>query len=120
MSCMFIFSTLSAENCNTSIEPLGWLVIIPDLKNLANLDTGATHNDVAALLHAAPGACFVFVVRCSVGVLVASDGMYVCGPACCACCGVLQRRHNSDAFLKCLGGPPRVSADHQLARYSDA
>ena len=30
---------------------------------------------------------------------------YVCvyGPACCACCGVLQRRHNSDAFLKRLG-----------------
>ena len=27
----------------------------------------------------------------------------VCGPACCACCGMLQRRHNFDAFLKRLG-----------------
>ena len=38
-----------------------------------------------------------------VGVPVANVGMYVRGPACCACCGVLQRRDNSDAFLKRLG-----------------
>ena len=56
------------------------------------LDTGATHNAVAALLHASAGACFVFVVCC----------VCVCGPACCACCGVLQRRHNFDEFLKRL------------------
>ena len=37
-----------------------------------------THNAVDALLHAAPGACFVFVVCCSVGVPVANVGMYVC------------------------------------------
>ena len=42
------------------------------------VDTGATHNAVANLLHAAPGACFVFVVCCSVGVPVANVGMYVC------------------------------------------
>ena len=42
------------------------------------------------------------VVCSSVGVPVADVGMYVCGPACCACCGVLQRRHNFDAFLKRL------------------
>ena len=43
------------------------------------------------------------VVCSSVGVPVANVGMYVCGRACCACCGVLQRRHNFDAFLKRLG-----------------
>ena len=42
------------------------------------------------------------VVCCCVGVPVADVGMYVCGPACCACCGVLQRRHNFDTFLKRL------------------
>ena len=40
-------------------------------------DTG-THNAVDALLHAAPNACYVFVVCCSVGVPVAHVGMYVC------------------------------------------
>ena len=34
---------------------------------------------------------------------VGDVGMYACGLACCACCGVLQRRHNFDAFLKRLG-----------------
>ena len=40
-------------------------------------DTGATHNPVAALLHAAAGACLVFVVCCSVGVQVVDVGTYV-------------------------------------------
>ena len=66
-------------------------------------DTGATHNAVAALLHAAAGACFVFVVCCCVGVPVVNVGMYVCDPAHCACCGVLQRRRSFDAFLKRFG-----------------
>ena len=38
-----------------------------------------------------------------VGVPVANAGMCECGPACCACCGVLQRRHNFDAFLHRFG-----------------
>ena len=66
-------------------------------------DTG-THNAVSALLHAAAGACFVFVVCCCVGVPVVDVGMYVCGAACYACCGVLQRRHNFDVFLKRIIG----------------
>ena len=44
-----------------------------------------------------------FVVRCCVGVPVVDVGMCVCGAACSARCGVLQRRHNFDAFLKRLG-----------------
>ena len=66
-------------------------------------DTG-THNAVSALLHAAAGACFVFVVCCCVGVPVVDVGMYVCGAACYACCGVLQRRHTFDPFLKRIIG----------------
>ena len=50
-----------------------------------------------------PGACFVLWCVALVGVPVANVGMNVCGPACCACCGMLQRRHKSDAFLKHLG-----------------
>ena len=42
------------------------------------VDTGATHNTVAALLHAAAGACFVFVVCCSVALPIADVGVYVC------------------------------------------
>ena len=34
---------------------------------------------------------------------VVDVGMFVGGAACDACCGVLQRRHNFDAFLKRLG-----------------
>ena len=41
-----------------------------------------------------------FVVRCSVCVQVVDVGMYVCGVVCYACCGVLQRRHRFNAFLK--------------------
>ena len=67
-------------------------------------DTGATHNAVSALLHAAAGACFVFVVCCCcVGVPVVDVGMYVCASACYACCGVLQRRHSFDEFAKRIG-----------------
>ena len=65
-------------------------------------DTG-THNAVSALLHAAAGACFVFVVCCCVSVPVVDVGMCVCVAACSARCCVLQRRHNFDAFLKRLG-----------------
>ena len=50
------------------------------------------------------GGCEVgFVVRCFVCVQVVDVGMYVCGAACYAWCGVLQRRHNFDAFLKRFG-----------------
>ena len=58
----------------------------------------AGRNVVAALLHAAAGACFVFGVCCGVGVQVANVSMYACGAACFECCDVLQRRHNFDAF----------------------
>ena len=34
---------------------------------------------------------------------VVDVGMYVCGLACCACCGVLQRRHLFDALLQRFG-----------------
>ena len=44
-----------------------------------------------------------FVVRCSVSVQVVDVVMYVRGAACYARCGVLQRRHNFDAFLKRFG-----------------
>ena len=63
-------------------------------------DTGATHNAVEALLHAAAGA--FFVVCCNVFVLVADVGMYVCGPACCAelwCAAAASRTRRE---------PPRV------------
>ena len=53
--------------------------------------------------HTTPSPPSSMPVCCSVGVRVADVGMYVCGPACCAWCGVLQRRPNSDAFLKVLG-----------------
>ena len=46
--------------------------------------------------------CF-FVVCCCVGVPVVDVGMCVSGAACSARCGVLQRHHNFDAFLKRLG-----------------
>ena len=41
-----------------------------------------------------------FVGCCCVGVPVVDVGMCVCGAACSARCGVLQRHHNFDAFLK--------------------
>ena len=44
-----------------------------------------------------------FVVRCSACVQVVDVGMCVCGAACSARWGVLQRRHSFDAFLKRLG-----------------
>ena len=77
---------------------------MPDLENLANLDTGTTHN--AALLHAAPGACFVFVVCGSVGVPVANVGLYVCMVLrvvrAVVCCSV-GSRHACELTLNWLG-----------------
>ena len=80
--------------CAAKTEPVASAACRPGM-----LDTGVTRNAVAALRHAAAGACFVFGVCCGVGVQVVDIGMYACGAACCACCRVLQRRHNFDAFL---------------------
>ena len=83
--------------CAPSTEPVGSAACRPGM-----LDTGATRNAVAALLHAAAaaaGPCFVSGVCCGVGVQVVDVSVYACGAACFACCGVLQRRHNFDAFL---------------------
>ena len=44
-----------------------------------------------------------FVVRCPVCVQAIDVGVYVRGAACCACCGVPQRRHNFYAVLRRLG-----------------
>ena len=42
-------------------------------------------------------------------------GVYVCSAACYACCGVLQRRHNFDAFLRRFGKrQPQVLVRHWL------
>ena len=45
----------------------------------------------------------LFFVCCCVAVPTVDVGMCVCGAACSARCGVLQRRHGFDAFLKRLG-----------------
>ena len=63
--------------------------------------------------------CFC-VVCCCVGVPVVDVGMCVCGAACSVRCGVLQRRHNSDAFLKRLGKRQPQSVASLLDTYSDA
>ena len=62
----------------------------------------AGHGHHAQRRRHAAGACFVFGVCCG-GVQVADVRMYACGAACFACCGVLQRRHNFDAFLTRAG-----------------
>ena len=84
--------------CTDSTEPVPCVACQSGIQ-----DTGATHNATATLLHAAAGACFVFVVCCCVGVPVDDVGMYKCGATCHACCGVLQRRHHFDAFLRRSG-----------------
>ena len=76
-----------------------WLV------QLVNLHPGHGRR---AKRHLRPALCcdwYVvgFVVRYSVCVQVVDVGMYVSGAACYACCGVLHRRHNFEAFLKCFG-----------------
>ena len=73
-----VFSGWHVLGCAGSTEPVACAACQSGIQ-----DTGAAHNAVEALIHAAAGVCFVRVVCCSVGVRVVNVGMYVCGPACC-------------------------------------
>ena len=84
--------------CAGSTEPMACTAC-----QLGIQDTGATRNSVEALLHAAAGACFVFVVCCSVGVPAANVGIYVCGVLWCAAASPQFRR-----VLEAPRKPPRV------------